>query len=640
MSVAYEDLNCNDLYIYNLREEILTGLRPVFFDFEAKMVPKPDGFQWPTLPSRSPSSSAIMDVSSLQESLPKIVYPKPRSTELPILKESINEDEDLSSGSENGDDDEEEEEEEEEEDIYLERPAHTNSQIIAYDDTDTRVDYLNTRSPYMFFNSDITIKNSSGHHHQHDLQKMGIYKSIFDPTEITNPLEALKQWKHQYNDEEISALFMISGGHFVAAIVSHKPRVIKKQISPHEAGQYLSQTVSFIDHKSFHRYTTRRKQGGSQSAMDNAKGKANSAGSSLRRYNEQALANDVREAIKGWAPYLSKCKSIFIKANNVRNFRLIVSGDDITDNTKKNKEFELYKNDPRIKKFPFTTKRPTIQELRHAWVALTYLTPVNLPKIDDRSRLAKQKQQQLQSSKSLSSSSTSSTVTTTSQASPETPEIKHTNELIGLLKKSKAPALIAYLRRNKIDVNSSLEPLVKHHKAPTLLHWAAEQRQSHMIYVLLVTLKADATIKSNSGKTAFDLLASGGDDRCSGDDIKCQRSFQKARFKLGESYCDWDGNSGAHMVNFPGLSEEDIIALEAKELERERKAREQMVAEEKSKLRQESVTRKFGSDGKVLDGGSMAKIDKQIVQSLSEDDRRKLERERRARAAEARFGKK
>jgi len=39
----------------------------------------------------------------------------------------------------------------------------------------------------------------------------------------------------------------------------------------------------------FIRYTTRRKQGGSQASNDNAKGKAKSAGANLRRYNEQMI---------------------------------------------------------------------------------------------------------------------------------------------------------------------------------------------------------------------------------------------------------------------------------------------------------------------------------------------------------------
>lgn len=44
-----------------------------------------------------------------------------------------------------------------------------------------------------------------------------------------------------------------------------------------------------IEHKSFHRYTTRKKQGGAQSSLDNSKGKAKSAGAAMRRQNELLL---------------------------------------------------------------------------------------------------------------------------------------------------------------------------------------------------------------------------------------------------------------------------------------------------------------------------------------------------------------
>jgi len=41
-----------------------------------------------------------------------------------------------------------------------------------------------------------------------------------------------------------------------------------------------------IVHKTFHSYTVRAKQGGSQNSQDRTKGGCKSAGASLRRYNE------------------------------------------------------------------------------------------------------------------------------------------------------------------------------------------------------------------------------------------------------------------------------------------------------------------------------------------------------------------
>lgn len=88
-------------------------------------------------------------------------------------------------------------------------------------------------------------------------------------------------------------LCMIGGGHFAAMIVALAPKTGKKHGNE-------ERTATVIAHKTFHRYTTRRKQGGSQSSSDAAKGAAHSAGSSLRRYNEAALTTDVRELLQSW----------------------------------------------------------------------------------------------------------------------------------------------------------------------------------------------------------------------------------------------------------------------------------------------------------------------------------------------------
>ena len=54
-------------------------------------------------------------------------------------------------------------------------------------------------------------------------------------------------------------------------------------------------------HKAFHRYVTRRKQGGRQSVADGAKS-IKSAGSSIRRHNEAMLTREIRELLHSWAP--------------------------------------------------------------------------------------------------------------------------------------------------------------------------------------------------------------------------------------------------------------------------------------------------------------------------------------------------
>lgn len=63
---------------------------------------------------------------------------------------------------------------------------------------------------------------------------------------------------------------MLGGGHFAGAVFQGQEPIL---------------------HKTFHCYTVRAGQGGSQSSRDNKSGgsQPKSAGASLRRYNEQAL---------------------------------------------------------------------------------------------------------------------------------------------------------------------------------------------------------------------------------------------------------------------------------------------------------------------------------------------------------------
>ena len=56
---------------------------------------------------------------------------------------------------------------------------------------------------------------------------------------------------------------------------------------------YFASGTELVVHKTFHSYTVRAKQGGSQSSRDNKSGGGShpkSAGASLRRYNEAAFA--------------------------------------------------------------------------------------------------------------------------------------------------------------------------------------------------------------------------------------------------------------------------------------------------------------------------------------------------------------
>ena len=132
------------------------------------------------------------------------------------------------------------------------------------------------------------------------------------------------------------AIFMMGGGHFAGAIFDQNQAVL---------------------HKTFHCYTVRAKQGGSQGSADNKSGSSHpkSAGASLRRYNEAKYQEYVQDILTTWKTELSKCSLIFYRA--VSSNKRILFG-------KIGSEPVLQKNDDRILTIPFPTRRATFKEVK------------------------------------------------------------------------------------------------------------------------------------------------------------------------------------------------------------------------------------------------------------------------------------
>ncbi|CCD22715.1 Vms1p NDAI_0A05600 [Naumovozyma dairenensis CBS 421] len=477
---------------------------------------------------------------------------------------------------------------------FLDESLEAELQKLSAEEADESgsISCLNTKSPQIYLKSSLLQADDV----------FGIYKALFDSKSISSPLDTLFRW----NDDDagitkISALFMVGGGHFAGAIVSHQRANIKGNAKKQETS-FQEQAVQFIEHKTFHRYTTRRKQGGSQSAMDNAKGKANSAGSTLRRYNEAALRTDIQNLLGTWAPYLSKCENIFLRASNVQDKQIFLENNNIK------------KDDERLKTFPFTTGRPTLGELRKSWCELTYLKKVPKPTPIEVKKLTLNKQTN-EDPKTMKHQ----------DAKASSPQEKYTEELIALLKKGRAPLLIAYLKKNKLDVNFLLEPTAKYISTPTLLHYAASHNLKQMVTILLSNMKADPCVKNQSGKTAWDMAK----------EENVRQSFQIARHSLGEEYTNW---ADAHVGDPLSREQVDKFNKEAEEAannEAESIIRKELDA---AKERQRLELDKKRGVGNKLDPSGNINI-KQNLNSLSPEQRQRLMREQRARAAEARLQK-
>ncbi|CAK7566746.1 MAG: hypothetical protein SEPTF4163_004698 [Sporothrix epigloea] len=426
-------------------------------------------------------------------------------------------------------------------------------------------------------------------------------------------------------------LCMNGGGHFAAMVIALAPRKGRSGSVP------MNREATVLAHKTFHRYTTRRKQGGSQSANDNAKGTAHSAGSSLRRYNEQALVDDVRSLLRDWKPLLDTAELLFVRASSTANQRTLFGPYDGQI---------LYRNDPRLRNFPFNTRRPTQKEIMRCFIELTRLkvreispssrTPDSETQTtstaqlneEDAAAAAQQRQQRQQERRAAAK-----------RAEEEETALLHTAQLQALIRRSKVPALLSYLTTNNLAASTFRfypPDAAQNHHAPTLLHYAASQNAPALVHALLVRADDDPTVANGDGKTPFELAG----------DRPTRDAFRVARSELSavSRDIDWD----AARVPAP-MTRSEAEQRDAREkIEATRKEAERRRIEE-ARLKEEAAAEKTktGNTGSNKNSASQKRpvgvlksaqeIRQEETRGLTPEQRQRLERERRARAAEARL---
>ena len=423
----------------------------------------------------------------------------------------------------------------------------------------------------------------------------------------------------QSNGDEIPAarsphvfLCMIGGGHFAAMIVALAPENRKGQGGVEERHAIVKA------HKTFHRYTTRRKQGGSQSANDNAKGNAHSAGSSIRRYNEAALELDVRNVFNEWRSMIDSADLLFIRATGTTNRRTLYGPYDGQ---------VLYRNDKRIRGFPFSTRRATQAELMRSFTELTKLKVSTLMEAALEAPAGDQP--------------TSKPVKAPPTARPAPPKpskeeeaaLLHTSQLQALIRRSKAPSLLIYLAKNSLSPNYPLHPPSEHHHAPTPLHLAASSNSPALVVALLTKANADPTLSNGDNKTPYDVAG----------DMRTRDAFRVARHILEgspDSNIDW---TAAHVPSPMAQDEADARAARDKATEDAAEAERRTADLERIK-REEEVQKVGRIERKAGAGKTLPIVEKtaeerrqEEARGLTPEMRARLERERRARAAEERM---
>ncbi|TPX35030.1 hypothetical protein SmJEL517_g02421 [Synchytrium microbalum] len=376
-------------------------------------------------------------------------------------------------------------------------------------------------------------------------------------------------------------MFMTGAGHFAGAVfdlATGKPLV----------------------HKTLHRYTTRRKQGGAQSANDKSKGNAHSAGAGLRRYNEMALERDIQELMILWKEQIQLSGCIFLRASQSSR-KSFFSNTSI-----------LAPDDGRIRTYPFNTRRATFKELQRAYKELTMV------RIADATQYTTE-------------TDTITTPVVVKNVVPQ-PIAVPVDEGPPLLEPF-VVKVIDLTKRGKVDLLSSqlqIQPDIIHTKladsyGTSLLHIASQASQPDCVELLL-SLGSNPTVKNIRNLRPYDVAS----------DKDTRNAFRRVMYRQPEAW-DW---KDAHVPSAlsPEMEEEQRIKDKAKKAAQREKEKASKKANAASASSKEPVVEPAPSSSSSLKK-SIVKLSKTEVESIgmSPEARARLDREKRALAAEARM---
>ncbi|KAI6149768.1 hypothetical protein BKA82DRAFT_997908 [Pisolithus tinctorius] len=485
--------------------------------------------------------------------------------------------------------------------------------------------------------------------HSPPATQIGTYRMLFpletppsaylsELKEMQTPIEGGRKW----------AMFMVAGGHFAGAIVRVSRAAEEEALAPVNARKKPPKPkpeTLVIKHKTFHRYTTRRKQGGSQSINDNAKGAAISAGAILRRYGEQALRDDIRSLLQDWAEDIHDCERIWIRAS-VSNRRIFLDYEGCVIN----------KGDDRLRTFPFPTRRPTQSELSRCLLELTQVKISHFTEEDlraqDEAFLASLPRPKPQPTP----------VSTADIEKPKPQRLTKEEEiyrekwsrLLDMITKGRLDPLKSFWEREAESiggVNVAIPEWIGDRRA-SLLQVAAQSGHEEIVRWLLYDLRADPTVSVSARWTKAD--DAGGDSdtsdvpssRRTAYDLARSRAVRDVLRRCAADHPDWWDWFGAARVP-SGLSKEKEEERDDKRKQRRKGLKERMrerdemlrskAAEEASEVTtpEPLETHQESRGGPQRLGGSSGRADGII--GLTSEMRAKVERERRARAAEARL---
>ncbi|PLW33340.1 hypothetical protein PCASD_17996 [Puccinia coronata f. sp. avenae] len=502
----------------------------------------------------------------------------------------------------------------------------------------------------------------------------------FTPTVWSSPLDFDLSSPDQTSPPPPTwTLIMMGGGHFAAMIVSVVPKLRHMgKNKPPEMEPVI------LHHKTFHRYTTRRKQGGGQASHDaGGKGAAKSAGASLRRYNELSLSQDIQTWLKTWAEPIHHSELVFIRASKSNLATFISSKSGSKDEAE---GYKLTRGDPRVRSLPFVTKRPTFNELKRCFNELTRVKIVKTTQreidekeqemregyLREKARLELQQarkeeveeKQRMEEERKKKERELQRRAKTAEEKELEL-EDSRWERVVDMVEKGKLPALQEFVKKYDHTAWFGRIPERLMEGRPdltsgcvSLLQLAAMADQAAVVEWMLADTNSDPTMVGEKGpastkgqSTAYELAPSRG----------TRNAFRRAMARHPDRF-EWISQA---KVPSP-LTEEIETNQQLKSKERNRKLKEKL--KERDRLRASNAEKNLAANGGTqdsaandiqrdrsrtsrgptdphvnrLDGGAVGRPSilshtAASAAGLSDEQRVRLERERRARAAEARL---
>ncbi|CAE6417493.1 unnamed protein product [Rhizoctonia solani] len=488
--------------------------------------------------------------------------------------------------------------------------------------------------------------------------QFGVYTAVFPTkTEPAHYANALRSLQTESPEDRLWTMLATAGGHFAGLVVRVKiPRQGESSKSKKAAPE-----MEIIKHKTFHRYTTRRKQGGSQSVNDNAKGPAKSAGAQLRRYGEQALREDIQGILAEWSEEVGKSELIFFRAS-VSNRKMFWDWENAP----------IKKGDDRLRTFPFPTRRPTQAELMRC---LIELTRVKVSHLSEDALRALEESQRATLPKPKAPVIKAQVLEKPVKEKPavlskeEEAARDRWTRLIDMIIKGRIDPLKTFWEKNSdISANMMVPEWAQAQTTrglTTLLQVASAAGQEEVVKWLLEDQRADPTVPVPSGAIAASAFPTVSDSeseapRVAGQarkayHIAANRStrnvFRRAAYAHPDWY-NWKEDVGVASVLSPEMQAERDkkktarrANLRDKLREREKLREEQARVEELAAKEAEARERELAAQVKLSTpvagpqklGGSGGPSGANSMAGLTPEMRAKIERERRARAAEARL---